>query len=713
MGLIIDLFAGGGGASTGIEWALGRSPDIAINHDPMALAMHKANHPSTKHLVENVWHVKPRAIIGDVLVDLLWASPDCTHFSKAKGAAPKRDVNRAKRSRGLAWVILRWAREARPTLIFMENVEEWIDWAPIRADGTPDPARKGETRKRFVRELKKLSYAVEIVGKDRACDHGAPTIRQRLVMVARCDGQPIVKPAATHSSPDKPRDLFSKPTKPYRTAAEIINWAIPCPSIFSRKKELAPATKRRIARGMKRYVIDNARPFIVPITHSGSDRLHSIDEPLRTITTAHRGELALATPFLTEYHSAKRPGDDRTRPVTSPLPTQTVENRFALATPFTVGVGGPTYSGKPRAVDVPFQTVLNENHTGIVRPFIAGCGGRAAQSGERSLDRPLGTLTAKADQILVAPFITKFRADSPGSPVTQPLPTVTANSFIKRPGGTVPLGLASAVLVRQFGNSDANPVDRPVGTITAGGAGKTSVAAAFIAKHYGGHETPGAPLSAPLSTITTQDHHHLVATHLLHLRGGGVRFGQPLDEPVPALTAGGTHVGTVHAFLTKYYSEGGRDQSVADPLHTITTKARLSLVTTTAGEIPMSDEDRYDAWWVARFVEDYSVPANDDPQATLLIPEPRLSFVCAAGIPIVDIGMRMLDLRELYRAQGFPDSYIIYPKVWRIVRGKLVYGPLPKTDGTRMCGNSVSPYQACAWIAANAPPEMIEHREAA
>jgi DNA (cytosine-5)-methyltransferase 1 len=616
----------------------------------MALAMHEANHPDTLHLVENVWNVKPRAIVGDRPVDILWASPDCTHFSKAKGAAPKRDVNRAKRSRGLAWVILRWAEQVRPRLIFMENVEEWIDWCPLLPNGRPDPKRKGETRKRFVRELKKRGYAVEIVGKDRACDHGAPTIRQRLIMVARCDGMPIVRPEPTHGPRNPKPDLFAKPLQPYRTAAEIIDWSLPCPSIFTRKKELAPATKRRIARGMKRYVIDSARPFIVPITHHGDARVHGIDEPLRTVTTAHRGEMALATPYVVGLAHGEGQGRGHAEwPMSEPLRTVTGSNDHAVVAPFLAGCGGPTYSGKPRSVTEPFPTVLNENHSA-----------------------------------LIAPIVTKFRADNPGAPVTEPMPTITANSFVKRPGGAVPLGMA----------------------------------AAFLAKHYGGHETPGTPLDKPISTVTTQDHHHLVAANLLHLRGGGERHGYPVDGPVPTLTAQGTHLGVAQAFIAKYYSEGGQDQPIEDPVHTLTTKARLALVTTEAGTFPISEEERYAAWWVARFVEDHSQPANDDPRAdaakrlAALFDAPRPAFVCAAGIPIVDIGMRMLALRELYRAQGFPDSYVIAPVVERTIRGKKVVGPLPKTDGTRMCGNSVSPYQASAWVKANWQPQQEQRRAA-
>jgi DNA (cytosine-5)-methyltransferase 1 len=320
-GLIVDLFAGGGGASLGIFWATGRHPDIAINHDPLALQMHAANHPTTKHVVENVWHVRPRAIIGKRKVDILWASPDCTHFSKAKGAAPRRDVNRAKRSRGLAWVILRWARDASPTTIFMENVEEWIDWCPLRKDGTPDPKRKGETRKRFIRELKKLGYSVDIVEKDRACDHGAPTIRQRLFMVARNDGIAIRRPLPTHGPKDGVRDLFSGPVKPWRPRrrSSIGPCGAPRSSPARRNWRRRPSAASRAA--WCATSIDAADPFIVPITHRGDDRVHGINEPLRTVTTANRGELALATPFIARVDHSSAAHKNGIQPLTEPTRT--------------------------------------------------------------------------------------------------------------------------------------------------------------------------------------------------------------------------------------------------------------------------------------------------------------------------------------------------------------------------------------------------------
>jgi len=284
--LIVDNFAGGGGASTGIEMALGRSPDIAINHDAKALAMHRINHPDALHLCEDVWKVDIKAVVAGRRVGLAWFSPDCKHFSKAKGGKPVE-----KRIRGLAWVALRWAGLVRPRVIVLENVEEFQTWGPVLPDGQPCKRRAGMTFKRWVTQLRNLGYVVEW-REERACWHGAPTIRKRLFVVARNDGQAIEWPERTHG----------KGKIPYRTAAECIDWSIPCPSIFLSKEEgraigvnrpLADATMARIARGVKKYVLDAAEPFIVNITHQGGDRTESVSEPLRTITAARRGEKAV------------------------------------------------------------------------------------------------------------------------------------------------------------------------------------------------------------------------------------------------------------------------------------------------------------------------------------------------------------------------------------------------------------------------------------
>ena len=293
-GLIIDNFAGGGGASTGIEAALGRAVSIAINHWGAALDVHRANHPETTHYVEDVFKVRPLEVTQGQPVDLAWFSPDCKHHSKAKGGKP---VDR--KIRGLAWVAVKWADQVRPRVIILENVEEFRDWGPLDADGKPCKRRKGMFYKRFCTRLSNLGYQVE----DRiltAADYGAPTTRTRLFLVARCDGQPIVWPEPTHSR-DGASDLFGS-RKPWRTAAECIDWSIPCASIFERKRPLAENTLRRIAEGLRRYVIDSADPFIVGIDNksSGTGAAWGTDEPLRTVTQENR--FALVCAFLSKHH---------------------------------------------------------------------------------------------------------------------------------------------------------------------------------------------------------------------------------------------------------------------------------------------------------------------------------------------------------------------------------------------------------------------------
>ena len=255
--LIVDSFAGGGGASTGIEAALGRSPDIAINHSPQAIAMHRANHPETRHLTEDVHDVDPREVCGSRSVGLAWFSPDCTHFSRAKGQKPVK-----KKIRALAWVVIRWAKRVQPRLIILENVEEFQTWGPLAKDGRPDPARAGETFRAWLAQLVDLGYTVEIRSLV-AADYGTPTTRRRLFVIARRDGVQGIWPEPTHGD--------GRPES-WRPASEIIDWSLPCPSIFDRRKPLAEATQRRIAEGIRRFVIEAAEPFIVPLTHQGGFR---------------------------------------------------------------------------------------------------------------------------------------------------------------------------------------------------------------------------------------------------------------------------------------------------------------------------------------------------------------------------------------------------------------------------------------------------------
>ncbi|HEY5566014.1 MAG TPA: DNA cytosine methyltransferase, partial [Gammaproteobacteria bacterium] len=462
--LIVDNFAGGGGASLGIETALGRPVDFAINHDAEAIAMHRANHPQTRHFCESVWDVDPVTLAAGRPVGLGWFSPDCTFHSKARGGKPFRDRNRARRVRGLAWLVVRWAKAVRPRVILLENVEEFSDWGPLLLDGRPCPLRRGMTFRRWHRQIENLGYSIDM-RELRACDYGAPTTRKRLFVIARADGAEIVFPEATHGS--------ARGLTPYRTAAECIDWSIPCPSIFERKRPLAEATLRRIARGIMRYVVNNPQPFIVPVTHPSDVRVHGIDEPFRTITGAHRGELAMVTPYL------------------------------------------------------------------------AGVGGRMGQSPERSVTAPYHTITAKADTALVVPTLINTRNG-------------------ERPGQ----------------DPRCRDIERPYPTVTAAGS-QGALVAAFLARHYGGHENDGSALPRPFHTITAKDHHALVAAHVMKFYGASTGHGA--DEPLHTITGGAEHFAEVRAFLLQYNGGDGRSAHPERPLNTVVASPRFGLVTVMIG----------------------------------------------------------------------------------------------------------------------------------
>lgn len=376
--LIIDNFAGGGGASTGIELALGRHVDIAINHDPEAVAMHTANHPQTRHYCESVWEVDPLEVTQGRPVGLVWLSPDCKHFSKAKGGKPVE-----KKIRGLAWVALRWAAKVKPRLIMLENVEEFVTWGPLAEgpDGKmyPCPKRKGRDFNAFCNALRKHGYAVEH-RELRASDYGTPTIRKRLFLIARRDGQPIVWPEPTHGDP-MGQTVKKRKLKPWRTAAECIDWSIPCPSIFERNKPLADATCRRIAKGIMRYVINTATPFIVN-TRNGerigqAPRIRDIDQPFWTIT-AQGSQHAIVAPVLTEHANA--------------------------STPRCMPAG---------------------EHHALVSAFLARHYGDKGQRPGIDMREPLTTITATDHHSLVTSHIAKFRGENIGSGSDEPLHTVT------------------------------------------------------------------------------------------------------------------------------------------------------------------------------------------------------------------------------------------------------------------------------------------------
>jgi DNA (cytosine-5)-methyltransferase 1 len=380
--IVADNFAGGGGASTGIAAAIGRAPDVAINHDPEAIALHRANHPETEHHVTDVWEVDPRVACKGRPVALAWFSPDCKHHSKAKGGKP-----RNQKIRALAWVAVRWAAAVKPRVIALENVEEFADWGPLLPDGKPCPRRKGKTFRAFVRRLERLGYVVEW-RLLRACDFGAPTSRRRLFLVARCDGRRVVWPAATHG-PGRARA--------YRTAAECIDWSLPCPSVFDRKKPLADATMRRIARGVQKFVLEAAQPFIAPVTHQGDARVHAVTDPLRTITGANRGELALVVPYLVHRSNGERPGQaPRIYDAQRPLGTIVAQGqKHALCTAFLARHYGERATGGwagGAALDRPIPTITTRDHHALVAALLVRYNGT---SNAETLDRPLGTLTCR------------------------------------------------------------------------------------------------------------------------------------------------------------------------------------------------------------------------------------------------------------------------------------------------------------------------------
>lgn len=365
--IIIDSFAGGGGASTGIEMALGRSPDVAINHDPDAVAMHSANHPATRHYCKSVYDVSPREIAAGRPVGLLWASPDCKHFSKAKGGKPL-----SRQVRDLAWIVVDYAQQVAPRVIILENVEEFADWGPLDGDARPMKTRRSDTFMRWVRALRHCGYQVEW-RVQRACDYGAPTIRRRLFLIARNDGLPIVWPTPTHGAPGSAEVLAGK-RLPWRTSGEIIDWSIPCKSIFSRTQPLAEATLRRIARGVWRYVIQSADPYLVP-TAGRSLASQCGSPPLRLVSA-----------FLAKHYTGVVGSD-----LMKPLGTITTTDHHSLVAAHMIKLRGTCADGQPLSMPAPTITA-GGGHAGLVMAFLTKYYG--ASTGQ-SLSEPMHTVRSK------------------------------------------------------------------------------------------------------------------------------------------------------------------------------------------------------------------------------------------------------------------------------------------------------------------------------
>lgn len=589
--LIVDNFAGGGGASTGIELATGYSVDIAINHDPEAIKIHKANHPYTKHYCEDVWQVDPVEACKGHPVGLAWFSPDCKHFSKAKGGKPK-----DKFIRGLAWVACRWAGTVRPRVIMLENVEEFKTWGPLNRGHHPIKSKQGKTFERFVQQLADLGYKVdfrELV----AADYGTPTMRKRFFMIARCDGKPIVWPEPTHAPADS-EAVKAGLLKPYVGAYTQLDFSLPCPSIFDTSEEikekygiravrpLAPKTMERIARGLKKFVLDNAEPFIVQVNHSGakSDYCKSSNEPLSTITGKHGFEIV--EPYMVQIGQTGFTAD-RSNDVRKPLTTIVSKNEHCLIEPTLAPIidkaYGGNYTGGGSRIDEPIDTITTVDHNRLVEATLAPC-------------------------------IMCNNENNVGANVESPLPTITTGNrnFVVAP-----------TLIQYHSE-------------TAQG------------------ETRGQTIEDPIMTLDGSNRYGLVTSFLSKFYKSGT--GQDIREPLGTVTAnaGGGHFGEVRAFLIKYYGQG-TGQDLQEPLDTVPTHDRFGLVT-----------------------------------------------IEGVDYQIVDIGLRMLEPRELYGCQGFPADYIIDHDY----TGKTY----PRSEQVRRCGNAVCPPIPAALVRANLPDLCVAER---
>lgn len=612
--LVVDIFAGGGGWSTAYEMATGQHVHIAINHNPTALSMHQVNHPQAKHLIADVREVCPRQATGGAEVGWLHLSPDCTDHSQAKGGQPR---NRAIRA--LAWVTVRWTGTVRPDIVSLENVVQILKWGRliakrdpatgrvIRLDGTvaakgervpvqdqyliPDPKDFGRHWRRLVAILRGQGYTVEW-RELNAADYGAGTTRTRLFMMARRDGQPIVWPAATH---------FKNPGKaqrPRRAAADGIDWTIEGKSIFNRPRPLADATMRRIARGMKRYVLDSSDPFIVPIANWSRDGSHAASQPISTITAKPRGgSHAVVAPALVP---ATHHGSDRMHDIQESAPTITAAHRgeLMLSTPVLIQAGYGERKGQaPRCLDL--QQPIGVATAGGVKHAVAS--GYLVQAGHGE-----GKPGARR---------WSYGCNDPADPVG----TLTASN-----GG---FSVATGFMVQANGGFNATPAHdlrRPASTITNSGS-QQQLITAHLVTNTSGHPGRGADDAMP--TITTGGHHGVVAAHLATLRHHST--GSELAEALGTMAAAGQHHALVEydlspedeagalrvaAFLMRYYGEGGQLGDLREPAGTVTTKDRLALVTV---------------------------------------------YIKGTPYVVVDIRLRMLTPGELYNLQGFPPGYII------------------------------------------------------
>ena len=553
----------------------------------------------------------------------------------------------------------------RPRVIVLENVREFRDWGPLLANNRPCPKRKGQTFRRWASTLRNLGYAIDFRVLD-AADYGAPTHRRRLFMIARCDGAPIVWPEPTHHDPKRCERVTKLAPEvvlqPWRTAAACIDWSIPCPSIFDRKKPLADKTLKRIAAGLKRYVLDNPKPFIVRYNTEkspGDNRCEPIDEPASTLDTQNR--LAVAMPYVTRVAHGDGAGPtarwgNTTHGAGDPLPTVTASNDFAIATPLLVEVHN------------------------------------ASGSGHRAVDRPAHTVTANpkgGGMALATPIVAKLRGESIGSSPDTPLPTITSGAGTARPAGAAhALGVIAPILAHltHGGERRAHELTEPMPTVTGANRGEVALVAPTLAQvgysERDGQQPRALDIEAPLGTVVGSGKHAMVAAMLSQFRGTNTGKGDPSD-PMPALTAGGQHVGVAAAYLVRNNHGEKQSSGCDEPAQTVTTQHNKAALVS--------------AFLTSFYGNDQHGGAVDAPLRTATVKDRHgVVIVHVEGVPhvIVDIGLRMLTPRELARAQGFPDSYILTGI---------------KSNQVAKIGNSVCPPVARAIVAAN---YIAEQREA-
>lgn len=653
--LIVDNFAGGGGASTGIEMATGYSVDIAINHDPEAIRMHKANHPNTKHYCEDVWQVDPVKACNGHPVGLAWFSPDCKHFSKAKGGKPK-----DKFIRGLAWVACRWAGLVRPRVIMLENVEEFKTWGPLNRRHHQIKAKQGKTFEKFVQQLTDLGYEVqfkELV----AADYGAPTMRKRFFMIARCDGKSIIWPEPTHAPADS-EEVKAGLLKPYVGAYTQLDFSLPCPSIFDTSEEikekygiravrpLAPKTMERIARGIKKFVVDNADPFLIEIGYGESKgqknpRAYSIEKPLHTIVAKDKN--FLVTPILTQYHSYEKDGL-RGQSIEKPIMTVDGSNRYGLVTSFLskfykTGIG--------QDIREPLGTVTANaggGHFGEVRAFLERYDVCESNRCNKRTDRSRDNSSKERREIL--------------EDIEQ---AVQRNGYSsgrsKENGSKFEVGVSGSSCLEGWETVSDACAQSSVGNICRDNPRRNGYQPQEWEQtgqqdgKSGSSNTESEPYPCDKNrSENLQQLSREIFGECKKVEGQrNVVFED--RERTRNISNSGVSSGEFQAHtLIKYYGQG-TGQDIEEPLDTVTSRDRFGLVT-----------------------------------------------IEGVDYQIVDIGLRMLEPRELYGCQGFPDDYIIDHDY----TGKTY----PRSEQVRGCGNAVCPPIPAALVRANLPELCVAER---